>query len=142
MSDITVDLKVREDLLMQAWMRGDKGAMKRFLERDFTMIVGAQRPQLLDRPSFLEACETRFRLEGFRFGEAYANRYKNVAWFTASAELEMRLGGKVWSGAFWIADLWRKTTFGRGWKIAERSLSRAEPDEEYSHAVHRLQLWR
>ncbi|MEL6529274.1 MAG: hypothetical protein AAGK01_07580 [Pseudomonadota bacterium] len=142
MSDITADLKVREDLIMQAWMRADKGGVKKFIERDFTMIIGGERPQLLDRPSFLEACDSRFRLEGFRFGEAYANRYKNLVWFTAAVELELRLAGKKWTGGFWITDLWRKSAFGRGWKIAERSLSKAEPDEEYSLAIRQLQLWR
>ena len=142
MADITVDLKVREDLIMQAWLRADKTGLKRFIERDFTMIVGASRPQLLDRPSFLDACDSRFRCFGFRFGEAYARQYNRIAWFAAEIELELKLGGRDWSGPFWITDLWRKTTFGRGWKLAERSLSLAEPDEEFSHAIHRLQLWR
>ena len=142
MADITVDLKVREDLLMQAWMRGDRGDVKKFLERDFTMIVGAEKPQLLDRPSFLEACEARLALQGFRFGEAYANRYGKLAWFASVVDLEMRLAGKPWQGTFWLTDLWRKSRFGGGWKIVERSLSPAEPDEEISHAIHRLQLWR
>lgn len=142
MADITVDLKVREDLLMQAWLRRDKGSLKKFLERDFTMIVGAEKPQILDRPSFLGACEAQFCLQGFRFGEAYANRYGKFAWFAGAVDLEMRLAGKPWKGTFWLTDLWRKTAFGRGWKVAERSLSPAEPDEEISHAIHRLQLWR
>ena len=142
MADITVELKVREDLLMQAWMRGDKASVKQYVERDFTMIVGAEKPQLLDRPSFLDACTSTFRLQGFRFGEAYASRHKRLAWFTGAVELEMRLAGKPWTGTFWLTDLWRKSTFGRNWKIAERSLSQAEPEEWVSHAIHRLQLWR
>ncbi|MEM6267572.1 MAG: hypothetical protein AAF707_08605 [Pseudomonadota bacterium] len=141
MSDVTADMQVREELLMQAWMRADKSAMRPFLRGDFTMIVGTKPPQLLDRPSFLEACQTRFRCYGFRFGEAYGRQHKKLAWFAAGVELEMQLAGREWKGAFWLADLWRKSAFG-GWKLCERSLSRAEDDEGFSHAVERLQLWK
>lgn len=142
MADIAAELKVHEDVLMQAWLRADKSGIRRFLDRDFTMIVGATRPQLLDRPSFLEACESRFRCYGFQFGEAYARRFDKLAWFATEVDLDLKLGGRDWTGPFWITDLWRKRFFGRGWKLAERSLSRAEPDEEFSHDIHRLQLWR
>ena len=67
--------------------------------------------------------------------------YGKSAWFVAGAELELALGGKVWSGGFMMSDLWRKGTIG-GWKLAERSLARLDGDDSIAPAIARLQLWK
>ncbi|WP_298466100.1 nuclear transport factor 2 family protein [uncultured Erythrobacter sp.] len=141
MSDISAEIETLEHRFMRAWMRADRGEMRKLMLRDFMMIVGAERPQLLDRPSFLDASDRNFACTGYRLREVVARRHGKCAWFTAGIDLEMKLGGREWKGQFWLTDLWRKAAFKRTWKLAERSLSRCEPDEEYSHAIHRLQLW-
>jgi len=141
MNDIATEIETLEHRFMRAWMKSDKGELRNLMMRDFMMIVGSTRPELLDRPSFLEAAGRPFSCTGYRLREVVARRYGKCVWFTAGIDLEMQLGGRDWSGQFWLTDLWRKNTFKRGWKLAERSLARTEEDESMSQAIHRLQLW-
>jgi ketosteroid isomerase-like protein len=126
---------------MRAWGAGDSKAMKKLITRDFMMLVGSTPPQLLDRPSFLAAMERGFACTRFTFREVIVRAYGKSAWFVAGAELELALGGKVWSGGFMITDLWRKGAIG-GWKLAERSLARLDGDGTIAPTIARLQLWK
>lgn len=141
MSDFAAEIETLEHRFQRAWMRGDKRDLKALLTRDFIFSVGAARAQILDRPSFLEACERDFTCSGFRIREVGARKHGKVAWFGAAIDLEMRLRGDKWEGAFWLADLWRKNTFGKGWKLIERSLSRIEASETVPQHIRSLQLW-
>lgn len=126
---------------MRAWVAGDAKAMKKLLGRDFMMLVGSTPPQLLDRPSFLAGVEQGFACTRFAFREVIVRPYGKSAWFIAGAEMEFAFGPKRWSGGFLVTDLWRKGPIG-GWKLAERSLARLDPDDSVAAAVSRLQLWK
>ncbi|MEM9500965.1 MAG: DUF4440 domain-containing protein [Pseudomonadota bacterium] len=142
MTDIAPEIETLEHRFMRAWMKADKGELRSLVMRDCIIIFGSSRPEILDRPSFLEACDKPFSCNGYRLREVVARKHGKCAWFTAGIDLEMQIGGRDWSGQFWLTDLWRKTAFRRGWRLAERSLARTEKDEALSQAIHRLQLWR
>jgi hypothetical protein len=127
--------------MMRAWVAQDSKALKKLLGRDCMMLIGSTPPQLLDRPSFLAAIERGFACTRFTFREVIVRTHGKSAWFVAGAELELAFGPKTWSGGFLITDLWRKGTIG-GWKLAERSLARLEPDDTIAAAVGKLQLWK
>lgn len=127
--------------MMRAWVAQDAKALKKLLGRDCMMLIGSTPPQLLDRPSFLAAIERGFACTRFTFREVIVRTHGKSAWFVAGAELELAFGPKTWSGAFLVTDLWRKGTIG-GWKLAERSLARLDPDDTIAAAVGKLQLWK
>jgi len=126
--------------LMRAWVAGDAKAMKKLVARDAMMMIGSLPPQLLDRPSFLAAAERGFACTKFAFREIFVRVKGKTAWFVAGAELELALGSKVWAGPFLVTDQWRKGAIG-GWKLAERSLARLDPDASIAPGVAKLQLW-
>lgn len=126
---------------MRAWVASDAKAMKKLLARDFMMLVGSTPPQLLDRPSFLAAMDKGFACTSFTFREVIVRRHGKSAWFVAGAELELAFGSKLWSGGFLVTDLWRKGAIG-GFKLAERSLARLDPDDSFAVALSKLQLWK
>lgn len=140
MADIAAIIEAHELRIMQSWMHRDAGAIRKIVARDFMMIVGTDPPELLDRPSFLAAIDNGLRCTGFRLNEALLRRHGRSAWYTAGAELEMRLGGKDWSGKFLVTGLWRNYRIG-GWKLVERSLSPIASDEQLADSVRRLQMW-
>ncbi len=141
MADIATSIETLEHRLMRAWIRRDSGELRKVLRRDFMMIVGAERSQLLDRPSFLEAAEGRFVCSAYRFREVIVRQHGACVWFAAGVDLEMRIGGRDWEGQFWLTDMWRRGKIKRGWKLAERSLSRTDPEEILPAAIQQLQLW-
>jgi hypothetical protein len=143
MADIIAKIEADALLLMQAWMHRDAGTLKKLIHRDCTMMFGTHPPQLLDRPSFLSSLDRGMRLEGFKLGEALVKRYNKSVWWSAGAQLDLKLGRTDWSAPFLITDLWRKTAFG-GWKLVERSISPTANDDDHQLAaqLRQLQLWR
>ncbi len=141
MADIAATIETLEHRFMRAWMRRDNNDLRKLLKRDFMMIVGADRSQLLDRPSFLEAAEGRLGCSAYRFREVIIRKHSKCAWFAAGVDLEMRIGARDWSGKFWLTDLWTKGSVNRSWKLTERSLSRTDPEETLPAAIQNLQLW-
>lgn len=141
MANTAAEIEALALTAMRAWVAGDGKAMKKLTHRDFMMLVGSTPPQLLDRPSFLAAMQRGFACTRFTFREVIVRAYGKSAWFVAGAELELALGGKVWSGGFMMTDLWRKGTIG-GWKLTERSLARLDGDDTIAPAIARLQLWK
>ena len=127
--------------LMRAWVAGDAKALKKMIARDAMMMVGSLPPQLLDRPSFLAAAERGFACTRFAFREVFVRVNGKTAWFVAGAELELAFGSKLWSGPVLVTDQWRKGAFG-GWKLADRSLARLDPDDRVAASVAKLQLWK
>lgn len=126
--------------LMRAWVAADAKAMKKLVARDAMVMIGSMPPQLLDRPSFLAAAERGFACTKFAFREVFVRVNGKTAWFVAGAELELAFGSKLWSGPFLVTDQWRKGALG-GWKLAERSLARLDPDDRIAASVAELQLW-
>jgi ketosteroid isomerase-like protein len=144
MADTSAEIEALSLATMRAWVAGDAKALKRLTARDFMIMVGTLPPQLLDRPSFLAAAERGFSCDRFTLREVFVRRRGKAAWLVAGAELDLQLGGAVWSGRFMLTDLWCKGTFG-GWKLAERSLARLESEasggERLAKAVRALQMW-
>ena len=140
MADIPVIIEAQELRFMQSWMHRDAGAIRSLAARDFMMMVGTNPPQLLDRPSFIAAMERGFTCAGFRLGESFVRRHGRSAWYVAAAKLDLQLGGRKWAGEFLLSDMWYKHRIS-GWKLVERSLSRADNDESFAGSVRKLQLW-
>lgn len=127
--------------MMRAWVAGDAKAMKKATARDFMCMVGTLPPQLLDRPSFLAGLERGFACTKFAFREVFVRQHGKSAWLVAGAELELRLGGKVWSGPFLVTGMWRRSALGRNWNLAELSLAKLDEGDRLAESVRALQLW-
>lgn len=95
MADIPALIQEREERFLDSWLRRDTADLKRLVSRDCVMIFGATPLEVLDRVSFVAAVERDFRLLGFRCAEAVVRRYDKFAWYTSSAELELKLGANL-----------------------------------------------
>lgn len=126
--------------VMRAWLAGDAKAMKKLVARDFMMMVGTMPPQLLDRPSLLAAIERGFTCTRFTLREVFVRQHGKAAWLASGAELEFRIGPKLWSGRFLVTQMWRCGALG-GWKLAELGLARLDEGAGYADGVRALQLW-
>lgn len=133
-------IQAQELRFMQSWMHRDAGAIRKLASRDCMLVFGTNPPELLDRPSFVAAVENDFRCLGFRMGEGVVRRQGRAAWFTASVDLELKLGAREWKTRFLMTGLWRKHRIG-GWKLAERSLAPLDTDQRLAESVRRLQMW-
>lgn len=127
--------------VMRVWVAGDAKAMKKATARDFMLMAGTCPPQLLDRPSFLAAMERGFACTKFAFREVFVRQHGKAAWLVAGAELELQLGGKVWTGRFLVTGLWRRGSISRNWNLAELSLARLDEADRLADNVRALQLW-
>ena len=142
MDEFAARIEALEHQWMRAWMQRDRNAMKKLATRDFIFLLGSKRAALLDRASWLEAATTRFKCNGYRFGEVYVRRHGSGAVFATQMNLEARMGDHEWSGETWMMDLWQKTRVRRQWRSVERTLSRPDEDATMSDAVRAMQLWR
>jgi len=133
-------IEEREERLMHGWMHRDPSDLKRFMARDCIIMFATDPPEILDRPSFIEAAQRDFRCLGYRFGDNIMRRYDKLVIFTAPIDLELKIGAREWNGRFLLTDLWRKFTFG-GWKLSERSLAPLAEDARLADSVRRLQMW-
>jgi len=146
MADVATEIEALALGMMRAWVAGDAKAMKKATARDFMVMVGTLPPQLLDRPSFLAAMERSFACTKFAFREVFARPHGKAAWLVAGAELELRVGGKLWSGPFLVTGMWRRSAFGRSWNLTELSLAKLDADpggaNRLAESVRALQLWK
>jgi len=142
MDSFAARIETLEHQYMRAWMQRDRKAMKSLASRDFMFLLGSTRAAILDRPSWLEAAVSRFRCEGYRFGEVYVRRHGTLAVFACQLELEARMGTHEWSGKTWLTDLWTRSRIGRTWRLTERILSRPDSGEAMPNEIRQLQLWR
>jgi len=145
MADVATEIEALALSTMRAWVAGDAKAMKKATMRDFMFVVGTQPPQLLDRPSFLAGFERSFACTKFAFRDVFARRHGKAAWLVAGAELELRLGGRAWSGPFLVTGMWRRGNISRSWNLAELSLAKLEAEtngaDRLAESVRALQLW-
>lgn len=142
MAEVIAEIEALALGVMRAWVAGDAKAMKKLASRDFMMMIGTQPPQLLDRPSFLASFERGFACTRFAFREVFVRQHGKAAWFAAGAELELGLGGKLWTGPFLVSGLWRRGSLARSWSLAELSIARLEERDRRAEAVIALQLWK
>lgn len=142
MADLTATIETLEHRWMRAWVSGDLKAMKAITAKNFILLTGTKPPAILDRPSWIEAAAKRWDCSSYRFGDIYVREVGGIALFTAPVELKATMDGRDWSGHFWVSDLWRKGRVRRGWKLAQRIVSRADDNRELPKAIKSLQLWK
>ena len=142
MADLTPVIETMEHRWMRAWVGRDVKAMKAITAKDFILLTGSKPPAILDRPSWIEAAAERWDCSSYRFGDIYVREVGGIALFTAPVELKATMDGRDWSGHFWVSDLWRKGRVRRGWKLAQRIVTRADDNAELPKAIRALQLWK
>ena len=142
MADLTPIIETMEHRWMRAWVGRDVKAMKAITAKDFILLTGSKPPAILDRPSWIEAAAKRWDCSSYRFGDIYVREVGGIALFTAPVELKATMDGRDWSGHFWVSDLWRKGRVRRGWKLAQRIVTRADDNAELPKAIRALQLWK
>ena len=142
MADLTPVIETMEHHWMRAWVGRDAKAMKAITAKDFILLTGSKPSAILDRPSWIEAAAKRWDCSSYRFGDIYVREVGGIALFTAPVELKATMDGRDWSGHFWVSDLWRKGRVRRGWKLAQRIVTRADDNAELPKAIRALQLWK
>jgi ketosteroid isomerase-like protein len=142
MADLTPVIETMEHRWMRAWVGRDVKAMKAITAKDFILLTGSKPPAILDRPSWIEAAAKRWDCSSYRFGDIYVREVGGIALFTAPVELKATMDGRDWSGHFWVSDLWRKGRVRRGWKLAQRIVTRVDDNAELPKAIRALQLWK
>ncbi len=142
MTDLTPVIETLENRLMRAWVQRDAKALKAVTGRNFMLLMGSTKPMILDARSWVEAATTRYLCSSYRFGDIYVREVGGLALFASQLELKARLDGADWSGRYWVTDLWRKGRIRRGWRMAQRVISRVEDKPELPAAIRTLQLWK
>lgn len=142
MGDITAVIETMEHRWMRAWVNRDSKALKSLTASSFILLTGSKPPAILDRPSWIEAATKRYDCASYRFGDSYVRDWGSVALFAAPLELKATMDGQDWSGPLFVTDIWRKGRVRRGWKLAQRVVSRSDDNAEIAKAIRSLQLWR
>ena len=142
MAELSPVIETMEHRWMRAWVNGDAKALKSVTASDFILLTASKPPMILDRRSWLEAAANRWDCSSYRFGDIYVRCVGSTAVFAASIELKATLDGRDWSGTLFVTDLWRKGRVRRGWKLAQRILSRVDDRAEVPKAIRALQLWK
>jgi ketosteroid isomerase-like protein len=142
MGDITAVIETMEHRWMRAWVNRDAKALKSLTASSFILLTGSKPPAILDRPSWIEAATKRYDCVSYRFGDIYVRDWGSVALFAAPLELKATMDGQDWSGTLFVTDIWRKGRVRRGWKMAQRVVSRTDDNAETAKAIRSLQLWR
>ena len=127
---------------MRAWVQRDLRTLKAATAGDFILLTASKPPVILDQKSWLEAAGKRWLCSSYRFGDVYVRKVGNVALFASQVELKVTMDGEDWSGAYLVTDLWRKGRIRRGWRMAQRIVSRIDDNPKLPAAVRSLQLWK
>ena len=142
MADISAEIETLENRWMRAWVQRDARTLKSLTAASFIFLSGSKPPAILDQKSWLEAATKRWLCTSFRFGEPYVRQFGGLVLFAARVDLESTIDGADQSGMFWVTDLWRKGRIRRGWRLAQRVVSRIDDDAGLPAAVRALQLWK
>jgi ketosteroid isomerase-like protein len=142
MADLTPEIETQENRWMRAWVQRDARALKSVTASDFILLTGSKPPVILDQKSWVDAATTRWLCASYRFGDIYVRRVGPVALFASQLEMKATLDGADWSGTYWVTDLWRKGRVRRGWRMAQRVMSKIDDKPEVVGAVRSLQLWK
>lgn len=142
MADLTPVIETMEHRWMRAWVAGDGKQLKSLTSRDFILLMGARPAVILDNLSWIDAATSRYLCSSYRFGDVHVRDLGKMALFASQLEITATMDGRDWSGTLWITDLWRKGRVRRGWRMAERIVSRTEDDKNVAAGIRALQLWR
>ena len=141
MADLAPVIETMEHRWMRAWVNGDRRELKALTARNFILLTASTPPAILDRTSWLDAANERYRCSAYRFGHVSVLDHGSTAVFAAPLELKATMDGGDWSGSFFVTDVWRKGRLRRGWKLVQRVLSRSDEDPQLVKAIRSLQLW-
>ena len=142
MADLTPVIETMENRYMRAWVQGDSKALRSLTARGFILLMGSKPPMILDSRSFIEAAAERWRVSSYRFGDIYVREVGGLGLFASQIEVKATMDGGDWSGRYWVTDLWKKGRIRRGWRLAQRVVSRVEDDKQVAAAIRSLQLWK
>lgn len=142
MANLTPVIETMEHRWMRAWVNGDSKQLKALTAKDFILLSGSKPPMILDRASWLDAAAKRWDCSSYRFGDIFVRSVGSTAVFAAALEMKATMDGKDWSGTVFVTDLWRKGRVRRGWKLAQRIVSRPDDNRELPKAIRSLQLWK
>ena len=141
--DLTPAIETMEHSWMRAWVHRDAKALKALTAKNFILLMGAKPAAILDRTSWLEAAGKRWGCASYRFGDMMVRAEGRTAIFSASVELTATMDGRDWSGTFWLTDVWRRGRMRRrGWKLAQRIVTRRDDEPAVPKAIKSLQLWK
>lgn len=116
--------------------------MKMLSTRDLIILFGADTPAILDRPSWLDAAETRLRCTSYRFGNVYVRKQGKVATFAAPVDLEATIDGNSVLSKSFLSSLWMRSAVRRQWQLTECIVTSRAHDAHLPGAVRSMQLWR
>ena len=142
MADLTPEIETQENRWMRAWVQRDARTLKSVTASDFILLVGSKPPVILDQKSWLEAATKRWLCTSYRYGDIYVRKVGGVALFASQLELKASIDGEDWSGTYWVTAVWRKGRIRRGWRMAQRVVSRIDDNPKLPAAVRPLQLWK
>jgi hypothetical protein len=142
MADLTPEIETQENRWMRAWVQRDPRTLKSLTASDFILLIGSKPPVILDQQSWLEAATKRWLCTSFRYGDIYVRKVGGVAMFASQLELKASIDGEDWSGTYLVTTLWRKGRIRRGWRMAQRIVSRIDDNPKLPAAVRPLQLWK
>jgi hypothetical protein len=142
MNDFASRIEALEHRWMRAWITRDRKDMKALASRDLIVLFGADRPAILDRASWLDAAESRFRCTGYQFGSIYTRKYGKSAIFAAPVSLEATIDGKPVLDRTFAVSIWQRTAVRRRWQLVERIITGQSADAALPDAVRSMQLWR
>ncbi len=142
MADLTPVIETMEHRWMRAWVARDAKQLKSLTSRNFILLMGARPAVILDNLSWIDAATARYLCSSYRFGDVHVRDLGNIALFASQLEITATMDGHDWSGRLWVTDVWRKGRVRRGWRMAERILSRTEDNKDVVAGIRALQLWR
>lgn len=142
MNDFASTIEALEHRWMRAWIARQRNEMKALASRDLVVLFGTGKPVLLDRPSWLDAIESRLRCTNYRFGTVYVRRHGKAALFTAPVELDVTVDRQPMIRQALMTSLWMRTAIRRRWMNVERVMGGISEGEGLHGAVRSMQLWR
>lgn len=142
MNDFASKMEALEHRWMRAWITRDRKDMKALASRDLIVLFGADRPTILDRASWLDAAETRFRCTGYQFGSIYTRKQGKSAIFATPVSLEATIDGEPVLAKTFAVSIWRRTALRRRWQLMERIITGQSDYAALPDAVRSMQLWR
>ena len=142
MADLTPIIETAENRWMRAWVQRDAKTLRSATTRGFILLFGSKPPVILDNKSFIDAATTRWLISSYRFGDIYVREVGGLALFASQLEVKATMDGVDWSGRYWVTDLWRKGKIRRSWRLAHRTLSKVDDNDQVPAAVRTLQLWK
>ena len=142
MNNFASKIEALEHRWMRAWIASNRTDMKILSSRDLIILFGADTPALLDRPSWLDAAETRLRCKSYHFGNVYVRKQGKIAIFAAPVDLEATIDGNAVLSKSFLSSMWMRSPLRRKWQLTERIVTSRNDDAHLPEAVRSMQHWR